>query len=128
MTMRILVTGCYGYIGSVLVPRLVDQGHDVLGLDSGLFKDCAFGELPADVRCVASDVRDVTRSDLTGIDAVIHLAALSNDPLGNLDRELTLDINHRATVRVARLAKVAGVARFLFSSSCSTYGASGDAM
>jgi len=126
--MRILVTGCYGYIGSVLVPRLVVQGHEVLGLDSGLFKACTYGEPAADVACVAADVRDVTRDDLVGIDAIIHLAALSNDPLGNLDRELTLEINHLATVRLAELAKEAGVKQFLFSSSCSTYGSAGDAM
>jgi nucleoside-diphosphate-sugar epimerase len=126
--MRILVTGCYGYIGSVLTPRLMTLGHEVLGLDNGLFKDCAFGALPPDIPCVADDVRDVRRSDLDGLDAIIHLAALSNDPLGNLDRELTLDINYRASVRLAELAKEAGVARFLFSSSCSSYGASGDAL
>lgn len=124
--MRILVTGCYGYIGSVLTPRLTAEGHEVLGVDSGLFKDCTLGAAPVDVCCVAADVRDVVQADLAGIDAVVHLAALSNDPLGNLDRELTLDINHRASVRLAELARRAGVGRFVFSSSCSMYGASGD--
>lgn len=126
--MRILVTGCYGYIGSVLTPRLLEQGHDVLGLDNDLFAGCDFGGPPTSVVCLADDVRDVTRADLSGLDAILHLAALSNDPLGNLDRDVTLEINHRATVRLAQLAKEAGVSRFVFSSSCSSYGASGDSL
>ncbi|HEV7999318.1 MAG TPA: SDR family oxidoreductase [Planctomycetaceae bacterium] len=120
--MRILVTGCYGYIGSLLVPRLLSQRHQVFGLDSGLYRDWEFGDERLLVPCVADDLRDVTRADLVGIDAVIHLAALSNDPLGCVGRELTLDINYRATVRLAELAKQAGVSRFLFASSCSIYG------
>ncbi len=124
--MRVLVTGCHGYIGSVLVPLLVGEGHDVVGLDTNWFKPCVFGDPPPAYPHRALDTRDVTREDFEGFDAVIHLAALSNDPVANLDPELTYDINHRATVRMARLAKEAGVARFLFSSSCSTYGAHGD--
>jgi len=124
--MRVLVTGSSGYIGSVLVPLLLQSGYDVTGLDSGLFRDCLFGEPPADCPEIDVDLRDVTAEMLAGFDAVLHLAALSNDPLGNLDAELTYDINHRASVRLARLAKAAGVQRFVFSSSCSTYGAAGD--
>lgn len=123
--MKVLVTGHNGYIGAVLVPLLQAAGHDVVGLDNDLFEGCGLGgtmSLPA----LHKDVRDVEESDLRGFDAVMHLAALSNDPLGNLDGELTYEINHRASVRLARLAKEAGVSRFLFSSSCSLYGASGD--
>jgi nucleoside-diphosphate-sugar epimerase len=123
--MRILVTGCYGYIGSVLVPRLLAQRHQVFGLDSGLYRDWVLDDERLIVPCVADDVRDVTRADLVGLDAVIHLAALSNDPLGRVGRELTLDINTRATVRLAELSKQAGVSRFLFASSCSLYGNAG---
>jgi nucleoside-diphosphate-sugar epimerase len=126
--MRILVTGCYGYIGSVLVPRLLSQRHQVFGLDSGLCRDSECEDECPVVPCVAEDLRDVTRADLAGLDAVIHLAALSNDPLGCMGRELTLDINYRATVRLAELAKQARVPRFLFASSCSVYGASRDAV
>lgn len=124
--MRILVTGCYGYIGTVLVPRLQAVGHEVVGVDNGYFKGCVFGPLPPDIPCIGDDVRDLQQADLAGIDAIVHLAALSNDPLGNLDREVTLDINYRASVRLAQLAKAAGASKFIFSSSCSSYGASGD--
>ena len=124
--MRVLVTGCHGYIGSVLVPLLVEAGHDVVGLDTDWFKPCVFGATPPAFPHRAIDTRDVRRETFEGFDSVIHLAALSNDPVANLDPELTYDINHRATVRMARLAKEAGVQRFLFSSSCSTYGAHGD--
>jgi nucleoside-diphosphate-sugar epimerase len=125
--MRILVTGHLGYIGTVLTPLLIHAGHEVVGLDSDLYGSCTFGPESAleDVSWLRRDVRDVTLADLAGIDAVMHLAALSNDPLGDLDPELTYDINHRASVRLAELAKQAGVERFLFSSSCSNYGAAG---
>jgi nucleoside-diphosphate-sugar epimerase len=126
--MRILVTGCYGYVGSLLVPRLLAQRHQVFGLDSGLYRDCDFDDEWLVLPCVADDLRDVTRADLAGLDAVIHLAALSNDPLGCVGRELTLDINTRATIRLAELSKQAGVSRFLFASSCSVYGASREAL
>jgi nucleoside-diphosphate-sugar epimerase len=127
--MRILLTGSNGYLGSVLGPLLVAQGHEVVGLDCGFFNDCGFGTPSAAAfPCLSKDLRDVIRADLDGFEAVAHLAALSNDPLGNLNRELTLEINHAATVRLAQLAKAAGVRRFLFSSSCSMYGAAGDAL
>ena len=124
--MRILVTGHNGYIGTVLVPMLVAEGYEVVGLDSDLYRQCTFGDgLPA-VPSIEKDIRDVGRADLEGFEAVLHLAALSNDPLGNLNPTLTYDINHLASVRLAELAKRAGVTRFLFSSSCSTYGAAGE--
>jgi nucleoside-diphosphate-sugar epimerase len=122
------VTGNLGYIGTVLTPMLQAQGHDVVGMDSDLYDGCTFaGHLP-DVPTIKKDVRDVVLSDLRGFDAVLHLAALSNDPLGNLNPQLTFDINHRASVRLAELAKEAGVKRYIFSSSCSNYGAGGDEM
>lgn len=126
--MRILVTGHKGYIGSVMVPMLVARGHHVHGVDSDLFQRCTFGVPAPQIRETLRDIRDLTVHDLHGYDAVIHLAGLSNDPLGDLDPELTFEINHRGTVNVARLAKEAGVRRFLFSSSCSNYGASDDTL
>jgi nucleoside-diphosphate-sugar epimerase len=123
---RVLVTGHDGYIGTVLVPMLSAAGHDVVGLDSGLFRDCTFGPPPAPVPGLLLDVRDVEPRHLQRVDAIVHLAAVSNDPLGDLAPVSTLEINHRATVRLAEVAKDAGVRRFLFSSSCSLYGAHGD--
>jgi nucleoside-diphosphate-sugar epimerase len=125
--MRILLTGHKGYIGAVAGPILLSAGHAVVGLDTDLFAGCDFGEPAPEVPEIRKDVRDLTRADLRGFDAVVHFAALSNDPLGNLDSDLTYDINHRASVRLAELAKEAGARRFIFSSSCSTYGAAGDA-
>ena len=124
--MKVLVTGSHGYIGSVTVPVLAAAGHDVTGLDSLLYRGCDLFADATDTPTLELDVRDVEPAHLDGFDAVVHLAALSNDPLGDLDRELTLEINYRATVRVARAAKEAGVERFVFSSSCSMYGASGE--
>jgi nucleoside-diphosphate-sugar epimerase len=124
--MKVLLTGHKGYIGAVAAPVLASAGHEVTGLDNDLFAGCDFGdELPA-IPEVHKDLRDLTRADLEGFDAVVHLAALSNDPLGNLNPQLTYDINHLASVKLAELAKQAGVKRFVFSSSCSTYGAAGD--
>lgn len=123
--MKVLVTGHNGYIGNVLTPMLLAEGFTVSGLDSDLYAACNFGGVPPAIPGIVKDIRDVELGDLSGFDAVIHLAGLSNDPLGNLDPELTAEINHRATVRLARLAKRAGVQRFLFSSSCSNYGAGG---
>ncbi len=124
--MNLLLTGHRGYIGAVLVPILLDAGHRVTGLDSRLYEGTAFGEFPEACPSLEKDLRDVTHDDLAGYDAVLFLAALSNDALGDLDPELTYDINHHATTRFARLAKEAGVPRFIFSSSCSLYGSQGD--
>ena len=121
--MRVLVTGSDGYIGAVLVPRLMTAGHEVVGLDATLYEGCTFGNEPDAVATMRMDVRDVEVVDLIGFDAVMHLAAISNDPLGNLNPQVTYDINHLASVRLAHQAKRAGVPRFLFSSSCSLYGA-----
>jgi nucleoside-diphosphate-sugar epimerase len=128
--MRVLVTGHLGYIGTVMVPMLMNSGHDVVGLDSNLYEGCSFamgGDI-VDVPHIRKDVRDAEVGDFEGIDAVIHLAALSNDPLGNFRPEITYTINHRASVRLAELAKQAGVKRFLLASSCSNYGMAGEAM
>jgi nucleoside-diphosphate-sugar epimerase len=119
---KVLVTGHQGYIGSVLCPLLREHGHTVVGLDSGFFDGCDFLAPPASVAARQRDLRDLTPADLDGLDAVVHLAALSNDPMGELDPQLTDDINHRAAVHLAALARAAGVQRFIFSSSCSIYG------
>jgi nucleoside-diphosphate-sugar epimerase len=123
--MRVLVTGHKGYIGSIMVPLLVEAGHEVVGLDTGLYEACNFGDRRHDGAGVRLDIRDVEPHHLEAFEAVVHLAALSNDPLGDLDPQLTYDINHLASVRLARAARQAGVERFLFASSCSLYGASG---
>lgn len=124
--MRVLVTGHNGYIGQVLVPLVEAAGHEVVGLDTDYYGDCQFSDAPA-MAAIRRDIRDATAADLAGFDAVLFLAALSNDALGDLDPRLTYDINRDATVRFARLAKEAGIPRFVFSSSCSLYGAGGDA-
>src|SRR5215472_12084846 len=124
--MQVLLTGHKGYIGAVAGPLLCAAGHEVAGLDTDLYAGCDFGNQCEAIPEVCKDLRDLTRADLEGFDAVVHLAALSNDPLGNLDSQLTYDINHLASVRLAKLAKESGVKRFVFSSSCSTYGAAGD--
>ena len=128
--MRVLVTGHRGYIGSVMVPMLIDAGHEVVGCDSDLYQRCTFeaGGSIVPVPSLVKDVRDLTERDLKGIEAVIHLAALSNDPLGNLNPEVTLDINYRGSVHVAEIAKKQGVKRFLLASSCSNYGKAGEGM
>jgi nucleoside-diphosphate-sugar epimerase len=123
--MKVLVTGHHGYIGSVMVPLLLETGHEVVGLDTGLYEACGFGDGRREVASVRLDLRDVEPRHLEGFEAVVHLAALSNDPLGDLDPQLTYDINHGASVRLAQAARDAGVERFLFASSCSLYGASG---
>ena len=121
--MPILVTGSEGYIGTVLVPMLIERGYDVVGLDTCFLahRDFVPGILP--YKLIKKDVRDVEREDVEGFDAIVHLAALSNDPMGALNPELTDAINHKASVRIAELAREAGVSRFIFSSSCSIYGA-----
>ena len=124
--MKVLVTGSLGYIGTVLVPMLVEKKHEVIGLDTDYYERCTFtGEVPSK-EVIKKDVRDVQIEDLAGFDAIIHLAGLSNDPLGDYRPELTEIINGKASVRLAELAKKAGVERFLFASSCSNYGAAGD--
>ncbi|MGD0072551.1 MAG: NAD(P)-dependent oxidoreductase [Candidatus Bathyarchaeia archaeon] len=128
--MRVLITGNKGYIGAVMAPMLQKEGFQVHGLDSDYYEGCLFGKRPSDadmlgIPFVKKDIRDVTTDDLRGIDAIVHLAALSNDPLGNLDPNMTYEINYRASVRLAKMAKKVGVQRYVFSSSCSTYGASG---
>jgi len=124
--MRVLVTGHDGYIGTVLVPMLQAAGHDAVGLDNYLYELCTFGEGPVDPPALRMDVRDVTSSELDGFDAVLHLAAISNDPVGDLNPSTTYAINHRAAASLAAAAKEAGVTRFVFSSSCSLYGKAGD--
>jgi nucleoside-diphosphate-sugar epimerase len=124
--MRVLLTGHKGYIGAVAGEVVRDAGHDVVGLDTDLYAGCDFGEPTPEIPQIRKDLRDLTPADLEGFEAVVHFAALSNDPVGNLDPQLTYDINHLASVKLAGLAKRAGVTRFVFASSCSTYGAAGD--
>ena len=126
--MKIILTGHKGYIGAVAGPMMQAAGHEVVGLDSDLFRGCDFGNPTQSIPEIRKDIRDVSVADFKGFDAIAHLAALSNDPLGDIDSSLTYDINHKASVRLAELAKSAGVKRFVFSSSCSTYGAAGDDM
>lgn len=122
--MRVLMTGHRGYLGSVMAPRLAAAGHEIVGMDNGLFDDCTLVPDDGGIPSVRRDIRDVTADDLSGFDAVIHLAALSNDPIGNLNDAWTEDINFHASVRLAELAKAGSVPRFLFSSSCIMYGMS----
>lgn len=124
--MRVLLTGHKGYIGSLLAPMLHGAGHDVRGLDSDLYRRCDFGVAPTPVPGLCKDIREVEPEDLEGFDAVLHLAGLSNDPLGDLNPRLTFEINYKASVRLAHLCQQVGVERFIFSSSCSNYGASGE--
>lgn len=127
--MRVLVTGHKGYIGSVMVPMLLEQGFDVVGIDNDLYEESIFGDetlyggIPK-IPYLKKDIRDMELSDLKGIDLIAHLCALSNDPLGNFDPNITYEINYEASVKLAKLAKTAGVQRFVFTSSCSVYGAS----
>lgn len=122
--MRVLITGHRGYIGSVMVPVFQAAGHEVTGLDIGYFEDCTLVPDRTEVRALRRDLRDLGAADLEGFEAVVHLGALSNDPIGNLNNEWTEEINFRASVRLADLARSAGVERFLFSSSCIMYGMS----
>jgi nucleoside-diphosphate-sugar epimerase len=124
--MRVLITGHDGYIGAVMVPIIQAAGHEIVGLDTSLFAGCTLGSEPAAIPAKRIDIRDATADALEGFDAVIHLAALSNDPLGNLNPDITYDVNHRASVLLAKLAKAAGITRYLYSSSCSLYGAGGE--
>ena len=124
--MRVLVTGDRGYIGAVLVPLLRRHGHEVAGLDAGWYEGCDFGPGPASAGWTFCDVRDATVADVAGFDAVVHLAAISNDPVGHLNPAATYSVNAGGAVHMAETAKLAGVPRFLFASSCSLYGTAGD--
>ena len=124
--MKVLVTGHLGYIGAVMVPMLQEAGFDITGLDSDLYRNCTFLNKPVKIKEKIKDIRDIDHKDVEGFDAIIHLAALSNDPLGNLNPNLTYDINLHASVKLAQLSKEVGVDRYLFSSSCSLYGAAGN--
>lgn len=124
MAKRVLITGHNGYIGSVMAPHFAQAGHEVVGLDTGYFSPCTLVADRAEIPWVRKDIRDLELSDLKGFDAVVHLAALSNDPIGNLNKKWTEEINFRSSVRLAELAKAAGIERFLFSSSCIMYGMS----
>lgn len=126
--MKVLITGSHGYIGTILAPMLMLEGHEVVGLDSDLYAQCTFGKEFPNIPYLKADIRDIDEAVVEGFDAILHLAALSNDPLGDLNPQLTYEINHEASVRLARLAKRVGITRFIFSSSCSNYGASGDNM
>jgi len=125
--MRILLTGSRGYIGTVMAPMLVKAGHEVVGLDTDFYRRSTFGSWQESITTIEKDIRAVEVKDLRGFEAVLHLAALSNDPLGDLNPQITYDINHLASVRLASVAEEAGVSRFVFASSCSNYGAAGDA-
>lgn len=126
--MKVLLTGYNGYVGTVMTPLLLAAGHEIVGLDTNLYKGSTFGEEATikDVVSINKDIRDVEISDLMGFDAIIHLAGLSNDPLGDLNPDLTYQINHLASVKLAKMAKEAGISRYIFASSCSNYGAAGD--
>ncbi len=123
--MKILVTGAEGYIGSLLAPRLLESGHDIVGLDTGYYREGCFYHPSAQKlpQLLNKDLREVTAADLEGCDAIVHLAELSNDPLGENSPEVTYDINHRGSIRLAELARESGVERFIYTSSCSVYGA-----
>lgn len=124
--MRVLLTGHLGYIGAVMAPFIMEAGHDVTGLDTGYFAESVMGGPLPPIPEIRKDLRDVEQGDLEGFDAVVHLAALSNDPVGDLAPETTYDINHHASIHLATCAKAAGVGRYVYSSSCSIYGKAGD--
>ena len=123
--MKVLVDGDRGYIGAVLVPMLIESGHEVVGLDAGWYDGCDFGPPSGGYESRTGDIRDQKPEDLEGFDAVVHLAAISNDPVGHLNPEATYSVNAYGAAHLAEVAKTAGVHRFLFSSSCSLYGAAG---
>ena len=125
--MKVLVTGDRGYIGAVLVPLFREAGHEVVGLDIGWYDGCDFGPYPADYESRTGDIRDQRTEDVAGFDAVVNLAAISNDPVGHLNPDATYSVNAHGAAHLARVAKEAGVPRYVFSSSCSLYGAAGDA-
>jgi nucleoside-diphosphate-sugar epimerase len=125
--MRVLVAGDRGYLGAVVVPFLQQAGHTVVGLDAGWYDGCDFGPVPEGYEQRSGDIRDVGADDLAGLDAVVNLAAISNDPVGHLNPEATYSVNARGAVHLGRAAKAAGVERYVFASSCSLYGRAGDA-
>lgn len=124
--MRVMITGHKGYIGTVMIPIFQAAGHEVVGLDSDLYRNSTYGDGLPVVKELIKDIRDIEKEDLRGVDAIVHLAGLSNDLLGDLNPDLTYAINHHASVRMAAIAKEMGIRRFVFASSCSNYGASGD--
>lgn len=126
--MRVLVAGDRGYLGTVIVPFLLRAGHHVVGLDAGWYDGCDFGPVPGGYEQRTGDIRDTRPDDLAGFDAVVNLAAISNDPLGHLNPEATYSVNARGAVHLGQMAKAAGVARYLFASSCSLYGLAGEAL
>jgi nucleoside-diphosphate-sugar epimerase len=125
--MKVLVSGDRGYVGAVLVPLFLEAGHEVVGLDAGWYDGCDFGPYRLDYESRTGDIRDAVPEHLRGVDAVVHLAAISNDPIGHLNPETTYSVNAYGAAHLAEVARTAGVGRFLFSSSCSLYGAAGDA-
>jgi nucleoside-diphosphate-sugar epimerase len=121
--MKILVTGTEGYIGSLLAPVLMQRGHEVLGIDTGFYKvGWLYNGTKLSAKTFNKDIRHITLEDLQGVDAVVHMAELSNDPAGQLSPKITYDINHKGSLAIATLAKAAGVRRFVYMSSCSVYG------
>jgi nucleoside-diphosphate-sugar epimerase len=126
--MKILVTGTEGYLGSLLAPLLMERGHELVAVDTGFYKSgCLYNGSSLTPRTLNKDIRRITSDDLAGIEAIVHMAELSNDPTGELSPNITYDINHKGSVRLAELAKAAGVTRFIYMSSCSVYGiADGD--
>lgn len=125
--MNIIVTGCDGYIGCMVVQTLLEEGHHVVGIDTGYYRVAwLYNGITHSPEVISKDIRDIQVSDLQGFDAVVHLAELSNDPLGQNNPEVTFKINHQGSVRLAKIAKEAGVKRFVYTSSCSAYGIGGD--
>ncbi len=125
--MKILVTGTEGYIGSMLAPMLIERGHEVIGVDTGFYKvGWLYNGTEYTAKTLNKDIRHITTLDLQGVDAVVHMAELSNDPAGQLAPNITYEINHKGSIRLAALAKEAGVRRFIYMSSCSVYGVATD--